>query len=148
MEQTLVEQTIALSDWCEESLKSTVSILELTSGADDPLAVLFRTVLEEQKKSLENLIPALRQPDVQLSDIKNDASIVYRDHEVAHAKLRAWVRMLEWNRDPRLEQSKKAEKLSYEIKSDLEKAAIQLELRFGFEEVKYVVPALYNPEMR
>lgn len=148
MEQTLVEQTIALSDLCEESLMTTESILELTSGADDPLAVLFRIVLEEQRTALGNLIPALRQPDVQLSDIKNDASIVYRDHEVAHAKLRAWVRMLQWNRDPRLEKAKKAEKLSYEIKSDLEKAAVQLEHRFGFEEVKYVVPALYNPELR
>ncbi|WP_434045966.1 MULTISPECIES: hypothetical protein [Sorangium] len=131
-----------------ELAELTDSVLQRTEPSHDPLAVLFRTALKEQKAALERLTPEMRDDDLAMEAIKTDLSIVYHDHEIAEVNIRSWVRHLGWAGDPRLQLAREMAALSAEMKKRLERIAALLEERFRHDELKYVIPSFYDKVMR
>lgn len=113
--------------------------------ADNPLAKLCLTVLDEQKQQLERLLPLLADEENVLPAGKQALSIVYHDDELIDSYFRSWLRHLKWSEDPFLPEAKRLLTVLEETKARLTEAASLLEERYGYDAVKYVIPAFYMP---
>lgn len=122
-----------------------IKIERAIGEADNPLAKLCLTVLREQKQQLERLVPKLEDEGSILPAGKQELSIVYHDDELIDSYFRSWLRHLKWSEDPFLPEAERLLTVLEETKSRLTEAASLLEDRYGYDAVKYVIPAFYMP---
>lgn len=138
-----------LQSYFSTILGITEKVLAETKPFDHPLLNLFRTTLEEQKESLNILLPNLNEEGkAKLPTIKEEISIVYHCHEVANPVFEAWGRANDWMNLPSKPVFKNLEPEFTSMKKNLEDAAIELEEIYGQEEIKFVVPTFYLPAIR
>ena len=126
-----------------EVLEDTEFILKRTGDAENPLAVLFRTVLREQKAMIEQLLPHLEQNNQQLEDYKTPLSIVYQDDSISDSTFRAWGRAIVWQDETNSKIVQDLHLFFQKMKKNLKEAGAELKSTFGEEKVKYVVPSFY-----
>lgn len=130
-------------------LSSTEKLLKETKPFDHPILTLVRAALEEQKETLEKLLPELKdEGKAELEEIKEEISIVYHCHEIANPMFSAWNRANGWMDLPSKPVAKKLKPLFPKMKKNLEDAAMELENIYGEEEIKFVVPTFYIPTIR
>ncbi|WP_160723937.1 hypothetical protein [Bacillus sp. USDA818B3_A] len=121
-------------------------IIKESQYAENPLAILFRTVLEEQKDTCGNLIEILQRKEQDFKTYKKDLSILYHDDSVADSTFRAWGRAITWQDENNAQHVNDLDLLFQRIKKSLKEGAKELEVQFGPEKIKYVVPELYLPK--
>ncbi|WP_172193664.1 hypothetical protein [Saccharibacillus qingshengii] len=121
------------------------SVLDETADRSHPLVALFRTSLEEERQALENLLPKLERGD-RLEDFKTDCSVVYLNDEIVESTFRAWRRAVDWMDHDDSEEAAKLENRFPGMKSTLKEAAAEMERIYGAEKIKFVIPALYQPQ--
>lgn len=132
-----------------EVLSATEHFLKETEYFEHPLLSLLRSSMEEQKENLNKLLPKLGdEENGKLPTIKEEISIVYHCHEVAEPLFRAWGRANDWMDLPSKSTVKKLDPSFSSIKKKLEDAAMELENIYGEEEIKFVVPTFYIPNIR
>lgn len=127
---------------------SGIKIERAIRGADNPLAKLCVTVLSEQVKQIERLLPKLSNEQVTLAECKQEISIVYHDDELLDSYFRSWLRHLKWSEDPFEPEAERLLAVLADMKSQLKEAARLLEERNGYDAVKYVIPSFYLPILR
>ncbi|MDO7905190.1 hypothetical protein Q5741_02020 [Paenibacillus sp. JX-17] len=121
--------------------------LEETASMTHPLVVLFRTALEDEQAALVRLLSRLKEERTPpLSEIKNDISIIYLNDEVVESTFRAWLRAVQWMDHADSCEAIQLENRFPEIKQLLRKAAEELKQLYGASAIKFVVPALYQPQ--
>ncbi|ULT58753.1 hypothetical protein L1999_09585 [Neobacillus drentensis] len=121
-------------------------IIKESQYAENPLAILFRTVLEEQKDTCENLIEVLQRKEQDFKTYKKDLSILYYDDSVADSTFRAWGRAITWQDENNAQHVNDLDLLFQRIKKSLKEGAKELEVQFGPEKIKYAVPEVYLPK--
>lgn len=130
-------------------LSSTEKVLKETEPFDHPILTLVRAAMDEQKQTLEKLLPELQdEEEAELEEVKEEISIVYHCHEIADPLFSAWNRANDWMDLPSKPVAKKLKPLFPEMKKNLEDAAMELENIYGEEEIKFVVPTFYIPTIR
>lgn len=130
-------------------LSSTEQVLKETEPFDHPLLTLVRAAMDEQKQTLEKLLPELQdEEEAELATVREEISIVYHCHEIANPLFSAWNRANGWMDLPSKPVAKKLKPLFPEMKKNLEDAAMELENIYGEEEIKFVVPTFYIPTIR
>ncbi|NHM29436.1 hypothetical protein [Neobacillus terrae] len=121
-------------------------IIKESQDAENPLAILFRTVLEEQKDTCGKLMDSLQRKEQDFKSFKKEISILYHDDSIADSTFRAWGRALTWQDESAAEHVNDLDLLFQRIKKNLKEAAKELEEQFGPEKIKYAVPELYLPK--
>lgn len=141
--------TTKLQHLFSQVLDHTNQILEETSAFEHPLLTLVRASMEEQKQTLNKLLPELKEEEqAELATIREYISIVYHDHEIANPLFGAWGRANSWMDLPSKPVFEKLKPVFPEMKKNLEDAAMELENIYGDEEIKFVVPTFYIPTIR
>ncbi|MDO3413266.1 hypothetical protein QWJ34_26175 [Saccharibacillus sp. CPCC 101409] len=135
-----------LHDLFAEVYDEVKAVLDETEGMSHPLVVLFRTSLEDERGAFERLLPALEREKPELESFKKDCSIVYLNDEIAESAFRAWLRAVDWMDHADSEEASKLENRFPGMKDTLKKAAAKMEDIYGAAKIKYVVPALYQPQ--
>jgi hypothetical protein len=121
-------------------------IIKESQNAENPLAILFRTVLEEQKDTCGKLIDSLQRKEQDFKTYKKEISILFHDDSIADSTFRAWGRAITWQDESEAEHVNDLDLLFQRIKKNLKEAAKELEDQFGQETIKYAVPELYLPK--
>src|SRR4051812_47038602 len=103
-------------------------IIKESQYAENPLAILFRTVLEEQKDTCENLIEILQRKEQDFKTYKKDLSILYHDDSVADSTFRAWGRAITWQDENNAQHVNDLDLLFQRIKKSLKEGAKGLEV--------------------
>lgn len=141
--------TTKLQSLFSDVLSSTEQVLKETKPFDHPLLTLVRSAMEEQRATLEKLMPELQdEEEAKLAEVREQISIVYHCHEIANPMFSAWNRANGWMDLPSKPVAKKLKPVFPEMKKNLEDAAMELENIYGEEEIKFVVPAFYIPTIR
>jgi hypothetical protein len=129
-----------------EVLNLTKHLLDETASFEHSLLTLILTSMQEQKETLDMLIPELDDEEkIKDPNVRNHITIVYHNHEVSSPVFRAWGRANEWMDLP---SKRKFEKLMFvfpEMKKYLVEAASELEHIYGRDDIKYVVSSFYTP---
>ncbi|RJS60195.1 hypothetical protein CJ483_09050 [Bacillus sp. PK3_68] len=124
---------------------------QLQSGVapfDHSLLILLKKLLDEQKETLDKLLPQLGSEEIELEKVKEFISIVYHDHEVASPIFHSWKRANKWMKLPSEEEAERLTPVMEKMKRHLEEAAMELEKIYGSENIKYVIPSFYIPIIR
>ncbi|WP_050182656.1 hypothetical protein [Domibacillus robiginosus] len=141
--------TTKLQRFFSKVQSGTEQFLSQTAPFDHPLLTLIRTSLQEQKETLDQLLPELsEEKEAELPTVKEFISIVYHNHEIALPLFEAWKRANDWMNLPSKATAEKLEPLFPEMKKALEEAAMELEHIYGKEDIKFVVPSFYIPTIR
>ncbi|WP_141770043.1 hypothetical protein [Bacillus sp. OV322] len=79
------------------SVKTDSALLDETASYEHSLLTLIRASMQEQKDTLNKLIPELEiENKARDLDVRNYITIVYHNHEVSSPVFRAWGRANEW----------------------------------------------------
>ncbi|CAM3463649.1 MULTISPECIES: hypothetical protein [Saccharibacillus] len=123
-----------------------ISVLGETEGMSHPLVDLLRTSLEEERGAFERMLPLLKGGDAELDTFKTDCSVIYLNDEIVESTFRAWLRAVDWMDHEDSEEAAKLENRFPGMKSTLKKAAAEMERIYGAANIKFVIPALYQPQ--
>ncbi|MDP4162206.1 MAG: hypothetical protein Q8906_02015 [Bacillota bacterium] len=123
--------------------ENTKKILDETKKSTNPLAVIYRTTLEEQLHAIKDLMPFLKKNKPNLEEIKKALSIVYHDDDISETTYRAWKRAIHWQDESHLYSTEEIDLFFQKNKKNLKDAAKELLGLYDSEKIKYIVPTFY-----
>lgn len=127
---------------CNQQLQSGIAPF------DHPLLTLLKKLVDEQKRTLDQLLPQLEGERAELEKVKECISVIYHGHEAASPIFFSWKRANKWMNLPSKEKAERLALVMEKMKRYLEEAAAELEEVYGFENIKFVVPSFYIPVIR
>jgi hypothetical protein len=110
----------------------------------NPMEVLFRTALEEEKRMLTHALFIVQQQPLQKKQLKTLISIIYRDDEVAEPIFRSWIRVSTWMKCDNQNVMHWMKTQMDQIRERLKMIVPIIEQMYGREETKFIVPVRYR----
>jgi hypothetical protein len=120
------------------------SLLNQPPVNHNPMEILYRTILEECKRTLLQALPLLQLTPINKEHLKTLLSIIYRDDEVANPTFRAWNRVSLWMKTANPYTLQWMKYQMDQIRMQLILIVPQLIRIYGTEETKYIVSAIYR----
>lgn len=109
----------------------------------NPLELRLRTILLEEHDILRKALKIAGDDSLPTGELRTLIAVVYRDDDVAQLTFREWVRASTWAKSAAPGILRTMERMFRRMRRELVNIVPELQQTFGFENVRYMVPAKY-----